>query len=456
MKIDTKRPEFWISAAGLTVLAAIFLNWCIGADVTAAGFIAALLSVTLFAAVCLRFVPEWVRFWKTGFSDCAEYSQENVPKHIELKIFFSLIAVDIAVVLLVYLLRRIMGIAGAGESFAESFDFWRCTDSAHYIDIARDWYLSSGDYDRLVQLVFFPGYPVIMRLFNVVIGNYLYSGMIVSGICFALSGCVIYRLLRLDHSHSDSIRMIRLLCIMPGAFFFAAPMSESLFMLMCALTIYCVRTDKWLIGCLFGAYAAFTRSLGITLIVPILFEAIAGYMRTKDEKGSKKRLIARLALMLIVPLGFIAYLYINYRVSGDPFKFMEYQHDNWGQNLGWFFNTAAYQTQMAIECSTTKVQNMLGLWIPNLIACFGSLALMFFSVKKMRPSYAAWFIGYYVVAIGTTWLLSAPRYLIAFFPVPLALSIVAKGRKKEIAATVTCAVLSLLYLCAFVLRWQVW
>ena len=74
----------------------------------------------------------------------------------------------------------------------------------------------------------------------------------------------------------------------------------------------------------------------------------------------------------------------------------------------------------------------------------------------MRPRYVAWFIGYYVVAIGTTWLLSAPRYLIACIPVPLALSIVAKGRKNEIAATVTCAVLALLYLCAFVLRWQVW
>ena len=388
MKIDTKRPEFWISAAGLTVLAAIFLNWCIGADVTVAGFIAALLSVTLFAAVCLRFVPEWVRFWKTGVSDCAEYSQENVPKHIELKIFFSLIAVDIAVVLLVYLLRRIMGITGAGETFAESFDFWKCTDSAHYIDIARDWYLSSGDYDRLVQLVFFPGYPVIMRLFNVVIGNYLYSGMIVSGICFALSGCVIYRLLRLDHSHSDSIRMIKLLCIMPGAFFFAAPMSESLFLLLTAAALYLARTRRPILGGLCGAYATFTRSLGLLLIVPLLWELV-------HDAVQRRRVDARQVVgALLVPLGFAAYCYINWRVAGNPFQFLIYQREHWNQRTGLFFSTAAYQTDYLLRCLRSgNWRDALGLWLPNLIACFSALILLAKTAPRLRASQTAWFLA---------------------------------------------------------------
>lgn len=70
--------------------------------------------------------------------------------------------------------------------------------------------------------------------------------------------------------------------------------------------------------------------------------------------------------------------------------------------------------------------------------------------------YTAWFIAYFAVAIGATWLLSAPRYLAAMPTVPLALSLCAKTRKLDILLTSLCLALSLLYALAFVLRWQVW
>jgi hypothetical protein len=145
-------------------------------------------------------------------------------------------------------------------------------------------------------------------------------------------------------------------------------------------------------------------------------------------------------------------------VSGDPFKFMQYQREHWGQRLGFFFNTAAYQTEDFIGylSSGKLIQYALGLYLPNLIADFSALLLMLFAARKMRPGYTAYFIAYYAVAIGATWLLSAPRYMLGLMPVTLSLTELTKKRSADLAATLICVLLYLLYSLAFVLRWQVW
>ncbi len=445
-----KKPEFWICALGLVGLAALFIYWYFqNRHVTLPGFLAALLSAALFAALCIRFVPVWMDFWRDRrkFKDRKLISQ---PGYMTAKIFLSFLGFDAAVVLLVYLLRCA---AGYGGSFMEVLEFWRCTDSNHYLDIARDWYLSQGEWDRLVQLVFLPGYPIAVRLLRIIFRNYLVSGMIVSALSFAGAGCVFYKLLRLDMGHESALRGLKFLCLIPGSFFFAAPMSESLFLLLSLLCVYSVRRGKWRRGAIFGGFAAFTRSLGLILLVPVLMELIS---RAIAEKGGFKKWAAPFLSSAIIPLGFGGYILINYFVSGDPFKFMEYQSVHWGQHLGFFFNTAAYQTECAISTFSENYKNFLGLWLPNLLFAFLSLILMLLAAKKLRPTYTAWFIAYFAVAIGSTWLLSGPRYLMVLTPVHIAITRLTKKRAANICLTAACGILDLLYLLAFVLRWQVW
>ena len=81
---------------------------------------------------------------------------------------------------------------------------------------------------------------------------------------------------------------------------------------------------------------------------------------------------------------------------------------------------------------------------------------MLFAAKRLRPSYTAWFLAYFVIAIGATWLLSAPRYLAALIPMHMALSSLTKRRGTDTFLTVLLALFSLFYLTAFALRWQVW
>src|SRR5699024_8683705 len=130
-------------------------------------------------------------------------------------------------------------------------------------------------------------------------------------------------------------------------------------------------------------------------------------------------------------------------------KYMEHQSEHWGQNFGFFFGTAAYQLENAIKYLSEGRATVWGLWIPNLLWSFFALAIMIPAARRLRPGYTAWFIAYYAVAIGATWLLSAPRYLVAMPVIPLALALTADSHKKELTALAISIPLAAAYLLAF-------
>ena len=416
MQLRSRRAVIALDALGLAALAALFVLWCVRTPgLSVPGGIAAGCSAALFAAVGLRFVPVWVRFWQRE-DDAPAAVPAAEPAHMGARIFAALLALDLVLLLLTWGVRALAGQSGTS---AQALEFWRCTDSRHYLDIARDGYIAAGDPDRVVQLVFLPGYPLVVRAVMRLIPSDICAGLLTSALCFAGAGCVVYRLLRLDLPHRDAVRALRFLALAPGCFFFAAPMSESLFLLLTAAALYLARTRRPILGGLCGAGAAFTRSL--------------------------------------VPLGFAAYCYINWRVAGNPFQFLIYQREHWNQRTGLFFSTAAYQTDYFLRSLTTGGwRDALGLWLPNLIACFAALGLLAAAAPKLRASQTAWFLAYYIVAVGATWLLSAPRYLLVLLPVPLALAQCAQKRTANLVRTALSALASLGYLVAFALRWQVW
>ncbi len=448
------RQRIWniaLSALGLAALGALFIVWLLRRPYPLYARAAALLSAGLFAVLGLRFVPRWTAFWSEGEEPPAP--DGNEPRHMGPKLFGALLLADALVLLMSWPLRNVLG---HPETLLDALRSWRCADGVHYLDIAREWYLSEGSVDRLVQLVFLPGYPLLVRLLLPLTGSDLAAGLLVSALCFAAGGAVFYRLLRLDLPHAQALRGVALFCLLPGSFFFAAPMSESLFFLLCVLCLYLARagrTGLWWLGCLCGAMAAFTRSLGLMLFVPLLLELGHEFAQ---KRLSLRRLALRAPGLLLVPAGFGVYCYVNYTVSGDPFRFLVYQGEHWGQHLGLFFNTAAYQTELAVSTCGREVVLFSGLWLPNLLCSFGALALLALTAKRLRASYTAWAMAYYVIAMGATWLLSAPRYLAALPVLPLALTIPTEKRWAGSAAFALLAITWILYYLAFLARWQVW
>jgi len=311
-----------------------------------------------------------------------------------------------------------------------------------------------------VQLVFLPGYPLMIRLVHLVVRDWTVAAFTVSILSFSCAGVMLYRLARLDHDHAGALRVLKYALILPGAFFFAAPMSEGLFYLLSVSCLYAIRRKSWLAAGILGGLAAFTRSLGLMLIVPAGYTLVTELV-SKRPAGEKKtpvfRRVLQFACLLLVPAGFGAYCLVCRSVSGNPFQFLIYQREHWSQQAGLFFHTAAYQTQNAVaRFREGDIQIMLGLWASNLVCSFGALTVMAMAARRLKPVYSVYFMAYFVVAIGTTWLLSAPRYLAACASLPLALAGMTEDRRRDDVLTVLLVLLYALYAMFMANRWQVW
>jgi hypothetical protein len=451
-----------VSCVGTAALLLAYALWAVREEPSVPGMLAAGLSVALFVFGCWRFVPGWITFFVPQ-KDLQP--SEKPPKHAVLGIAalaFSVELLTFGVVTLILSIRN-----GNGFTFEGAINFWKCLDSNHYLDITREWYVpksfletteewfqNGDDVGRVVQLVFLPGYPLAVYPVYRILGNDVIAGLLVSAAAFPAACCMLYRLLMLDVGHGTAFRAVVMLLLLPGGFFFLAPMSESLYLLLALSTLYCFRKKRFLLAGLFGAYCAFTRTVGLLLVAPLILEWIRTFPKKKKQQ---KYWLAGVAAILAVPVGFLAYLWINKTVSGSATQFLLYQHRWWSQHLGWFFNTASYQTEYLLGAFREGArESAFGLWLPNLVWHFGTLVLFALTAKKLRPSYAAWFIAFFVIAIGATWLLSGPRYLLSMPVVAIMLALVTEKRWQKIAAACVLVPFSAFYLYAFVARWQVW
>lgn len=441
--------SFWICAVGLVVVAAAYIYWVLTDNYVAkAGYLAGTVSVVIFTAVCLRFVPVWMKFWNDG-TETAE-TTERPQKYETAKIFALFIIVDVVVIGLTCLFRYFVGEA---DNIQEALEFWYHLDAARYLAIAEKWYPAPGEPDA-VRLVFFPGYPLLTRFFKFFIGSNMYSGLLASSLCHAGSACMLYKTLLLDYPRDCARRTVKYLAILPAAFFFSAPMSESLFIFMSICAVYFTRRGKWGWAGLFGGLSAFTRSMGVLVFAFVFIEAVAV---CRKQGGDKKKWALNFASLLLIPMGILAYFAINYQVAGDCFKFMDYQKNHWGQGFGLFFDVLAKQADMAYGLLFTPDYSVsLGAWIPNTAYSLAALLLFLLVAKKIRPGYTAWFIAYFVIAMGATSLQSGPRYLVGFMPIYPALAELLKNKKFDRIFGIICLPIAVFYLWACTMHWGVY
>ena len=340
--------------------------------------------------------------------------------------------------------------SGLNVRLADTFKLYSGLDSKHYFDIARSGYSVTNGAGEILDLVFFPGYPVLTGILMLALPEML-SGYLAAWIPFLIAGMTLYRLFRLDYDRRKSLRILLWMCLLPGAVFYSYPMSESLFLAAAAGTVYTARTRRWFAAGVCGFLAAFTRSTGLLLLVPLgieLLEQYAGRYR-KDAK----RLVRDGACLLMIPLAFAVYLYINYAAEGDPLKFLQYQKSNWHQEAGWFFRTAGIQMDYAVRNWTENRVKFWGLWVPNLAVGFSSLLLMLLKGRKLRVSDGAWFFAYFAVCYGASWLLSGPRYMAVFWPMAI---LTEEIRVPKAVKAVVLLAAAAVYTICFGMRWSVW
>ncbi len=308
------------------------------------------------------------------------------------------------------------------------------TDAGHYLTIAKDWYVKDGD-DKLL-IVFFPMLPVLIRGLNHLTHNGLISAQLINTAATVLLAGTAYLTFRSPLGEKRAVAGAFITLLMPGSIFFNSPMTEPLFLLFTFAAFYFMQKKKFLLAGVFVALSGFTRSLGVLAAIPL---AITGVGHIVSLAKRKKNCFPTVMLLLlgciISTFGTLGYLYINWSVHGDPLKFLEYQASNWSQKSCPFFDTTRYIIHPYFTGAIQKHNwdNVIALWAPQLVMIFGSLAVMLFAARKLPAAYTVYFLGYFAVAVGCTWLLSSVRYLSAAVPLIAALALFCDKKWKTAA-----------------------
>ena len=309
-------------------------------------------------------------------------------------------------------------------------EMWNRWDATHYLGLARDGYQASGD--QLFSLVFFPLYPWLVRGVAWAVSDYLIAAFIVSGIASVATGLLLRQLVRCDQSNEVARNAVWFLFIFPTSFFLHVPYTESLFL---AFTLGCflaARKERWELAGLLGGAACLTRVNGVVLLPALATEIGLLFW-------ARRRIDWRWVWLALVPLGFLAYLWLNHKVTGDYFAFTKIMKEHWYKKFAspWFGVHDVWLR--ALGANVNEGLN-------ELIAVVLISVCTVWSWMRLRPSYSVWITLNWLLINSTAFVLSVPRYTLTLFPVFILCAIVCTGRRFCFAMV---SVWSLLYLALY-------
>ena len=288
-------------------------------------------------------------------------------------------------------------------------------DAQHYIDIAKHGYGGMVEDGKHLMLVFFPLYPILIRIFSVFIPNGMVCALIISWLAFAFGIVIMYRLALMDYGKNTAILSIVLLSVSPFAFFFGTAMTESVFLLTAMLTFYAIRRHTWWRVGVFGMLCALSRSVGVLMIIPAFFEWYEDNKPISAIKNHDKKILKEFLGFLPVLLmifGTLIYLFINYQTTGNPFIFLKYQSEHWHQNLQFFGKSV----KTLADYATGDISVALAIFIPGIISALVSVIVILYSSSKTRLMYLSFMLVYFAYNAGASWPISLSRYLCCMFP----------------------------------------
>jgi hypothetical protein len=292
---------------------------------------------------------------------------------------------------------------------AHGLRMWTEWDAGHYLRIAKVGYRAHGlGNDDPLFIVFFPGYPAVVRLVSFAVRNLIVSGLLVSALASVGAGWMLYKLARLDGDHDEAWRAVVLLFSFPTAFFLAAPYSESMFLFVVLAAMYAARTNRWGRSAVAGAVATATRVAGVALLPALAFAALT-------SPGSWSARTRRLVLVGLSVTGLAAYLVINQIVHDDAFWFLHVQRSHWYQRPVPPWEPVIDAVGELIEGQRDSAYALI--FASRLAAIAFAIPMLVLATRWLRRADAIYGWAALLVVGSTSWLISLPRYLLPIYPI---------------------------------------
>ncbi|MFZ1217675.1 MAG: hypothetical protein WAO00_00200 [Chthoniobacterales bacterium] len=299
------------------------------------------------------------------------------------------------------LLLAVLSVGVLFDQYETWATFWNRWDAVHYLRLAENGYTAKGD--GRFSIVFYPLYPWLVRAVAFICQSYFGAALLVSGAASICAALLLRRLAELDQPEKVARLTVWFLLIFPTAYFLHIAYSESLFLALVLGCLLAARSRSWAMAGVLGALACATRVNGLLLVPTLFVEAFLQYRATR-------RIDWRWLWIGVAGLGTASYLFLNYRVTGDPFAFSKIMEVNWYKR----FNTP----WVGIRDVWLRIPhfNLTEGLLEFVFIVFSFLCTVWCWIK-LRPTYAVWMTLNWLLINSTSYVVSVPRYCLTLFPI---------------------------------------
>jgi hypothetical protein len=284
---------------------------------------------------------------------------------------------------------------------------WQRWDALSFLDLAQHGYpheVGSREY----LIAWLPVFPMAIRIAHLLIPNWHAAAVVLSNVCCAGALTYLFLLARMEYEAEFAQRAVLFCAIFPTAYFLHIAYSEAIFLLLSVGAFYHARRGQWLICGVFGMLATGARVPGIALLPPLALEYLQQRnFRLRDIQWD-------IAFLALVPLGALAYLWINYRYFGDPLHFLAAQKQFWYGFVRWPFPSVAGNWYGVNHSSADSRLIQYG----GPLAAFAiTSAALVVAPFLLRPCYALYLALSWIMVFCNNFPLCSPRYTLAIFPI---------------------------------------
>ena len=302
------------------------------------------------------------------------------------------------------------------------FSSWNHWDAFNYLRIAQ------YGYQDVYDTAFFPLFPLLIGGLSFVFGHQGFAviGIVLSNLALLGTLFVLYQIAADMLGEQVGRRTLLYLCIFPTAFFFFAAYNEALFLLLSAGAFLAMRRQKWWLAGLLGFFAALTRSAGLLLVIPYLYELWITRQRPNPAQSGLSRsrrllrALPRLLPIALIPAGTLAYSIFCWIAFNNPFAFAAVQ-SHWGRQTTWpwigVWGAFAEIFWNQPFGSFYEVNILL-----DLCAITGFIVLAILGWRRLRSGYTLWIclLLFYTLitpsALQPDTLISSKRFVLEMFP----------------------------------------
>lgn len=302
------------------------------------------------------------------------------------------------------------------DSLHAYLSLWNQWDSPRYLQIARDGYVPDGENAK--NIVFYPLYPALVALMDVVVRDQIVAALVVSTLVSVAMAVVFYELARVDMPDDESALAVLLLFAFPTGYFLHIYYTEGVF-LLCAAGFFLAyrrlgtspRAGAWM--AVVGVLAGLSRVNGLSL-------AVAAGAESLWRRRWKPMLLAATPAV-----GFGAYLIANRVVQGSFTAYSYWLESYWSKSFAfpwhgvWTLLQIGPQWHPSLELTYRYAEQ--GSWLLG-------LALTVVGLWRLPASYTLFSLTNLMLFVSTGFMMSTPRYVLVLFPQYLVLARLLSGR----------------------------